>query len=399
MINWKDLEETNETLKAFTDFNAHAYFGEGIFEDTTVGVKANIAAEGLPWTAGIGAFRDRLADKDAEAVAKLKSAGAEIVGITNMEEAALGAKTDNAFFGTTQNPHKVGYTPGGSSGGSGAAVASGMCDIALGSDTMGSVRIPAAYCGIYGLKPTRGAISQDGLEIAEASLDSIGPLARSMESLEACSRVLIDFDVPQVIDNIILLENLGDVECEDAVLKGYEEAKHLIGASATFKLPYPLTRIRYAGFILTSLALAEALKDNIENNPEGFSDNLKFLLTFGPERSEVDLTEDRKILAETSDSVNKAVGKSGAILLPTAPQAAFSHDDKAPANQADFTCLANIAGLPAITIPSGFNEDGLPVAVQVIGAAGNEGGLFALARKLDNQLFAYRQPEFFMKQF
>ncbi|QJB69478.1 amidase [Parasphingorhabdus halotolerans] len=399
MINWKDLEEANETLKAFTDFNAHAYFGEGIFEDNTLGVKANIAVEGLPWTAGIGAYRDRIANKDADAVAKLKSAGAAIVGILNMEEAALGAKTDNPFFGATQNPHKIGYTPGGSSGGSGAAVAAGICDIALGSDTMGSVRIPAAYCGIYGLKPTHGAISQDGLEIAEASLDSIGPLARSMESLEACSRVLIDFNVPRTIDNIILLKNLGDVECEEAVLKGYEKAKHLMDASTEFSLPYPLTRIRYAGFILTSLALSESLKETVETNPTGVSDSLKFLLTFGPERSEDDLAEDRKILAETRDAVIEAVGKSGAILLPTTPQAAFSHEDKAPANQADFTCLANIAGLPAITIPSGLNEDGLPVAVQIVGAAGNEGGLFALARKLDNQLFAYRQPEFFMKQF
>ena len=370
-----------------------------MFDDVTVGVKANIAVEGLPWTAGIGAYRDRMADKDGEAVAKLKSAGAAIVGILNMEEAALGAKTDNPFFGATQNPHKIGYTPGGSSGGSGAAVAAGMCDIALGSDTMGSVRIPAAYCGIYGPKPTQGAMSQDGLEIAEASLDSIGPLARSMEDLEACSRLLIDFSISQTIDNIILLESLGDVECEEAVLKGYEKAKHLMDASAEFSLPYPLTRIRYAGFILTSLALSESLKEIVETNSTGVSDSLKFLLTFGPERSEDDLAEDRKILAATRDAVIEAIGKSGAILLPTTPQAAFSHKDKAPANQADFTCLANIAGLPAITIPSGVNDDGLPVAVQVIGAAGNEGGLFALASKLNNQLFAYRRPEFFMKQF
>ncbi|WP_367947264.1 amidase family protein [Sphingopyxis sp. BSNA05] len=125
-------------------------------------------------------------------MARLRAAGAAIIGTLNMEEAALGAKTDNIFFGATQNPHHIGYTPGGSSGGSAAAVAAGLCDVALGTDTMGSVRIPAAYCGIYGLKPTRGAISQDGLEIAEATLDSIGPMARSLEDLEACSRILLD---------------------------------------------------------------------------------------------------------------------------------------------------------------------------------------------------------------
>ena len=260
---------------------------------------------------------------------------------------------------------------------------------------MGSVRIPAAYCGIYGLKPTRGAISQDGLEIAEANLDSIGPLARSLEDLEACSRVLMEWNSPQVIDNIALLENLGDVVCEAAVLENYGKACAALNATDGFCLPYPLTRIRYAGFISTSLALSESLGELLTTHPDGISENLKFLMTFGPQRSEPDLAEDRKILAEVSEAVNAVVEQHGAILLPTAPQAAFSHADRAPANQADFTCLANIAGLPAISIPAGWNDQGLPVGVQLVGAAGNEAGLMQLAKKLDGQLSAYRQPPLF----
>lgn len=396
MINWDDLEGANAALNAFTDFDRDAHFGAGPLSNLTVGIKANIAVEGLPWTGGMEAYKDRIAEKDAEAVAKLRAAGAAIIGTLNMEEAALGAKTDNPFFGATHNPHKIGYTPGGSSGGSGAAVAAGLCDAALGTDTMGSVRIPAAYCGIYGLKPTAGAISQDGLEIVDSSLDSIGPLARSLEDLETASRVLMGLASPQAIDNVALLENLGGVDCEPAVLEGYERAQEALGATASFTLPHPLTRIRFAGFILSSLGLSLELADVLKNNPDGLSDHLKFLLTFGPERSAADVAEDRKILTETTDAITAIVEQHGAILLPTAPQVAFSHDDKAPANQADFTCLANIAGLPAITIPAGWSSDGLPVGMQLIGAAGNELGLFALARKLDEKLSAYRAPEVFI---
>lgn len=398
MIRWNDLEAANARLNAFVDFDESATFGAGPLDGMTIGIKANIAVKGLPWTGGIGGYRDRIAASDADAVARLRAAGAAIIGTLNMEEAALGAKTDNPFFGATQNPHRIGFSPGGSSGGSAAAVAAGLCDLALGTDTMGSVRIPAAYCGIYGLKPTRGAISQQGLEIAEATLDCIGPMARSLEDLEACSRILLDIQVPQVIDNIVLLENLGGVDCEPAVLENLARASSFLGATDEFALPYPLTRVRYAGFILTSLALSEALGGLIETDPHSVSDNLKFLLTFGPKRSASDLAEDRKILAEVSEALHEIVGQYGAILLPTAPQAAFSHGNQAPANQADFTCLANIAGLPAITIPAGWNSDGLPVAVQLVGAAGNEAGLLQLAAKLDKSLSAYRQPSPFYRQ-
>ncbi len=125
-------------------------------------------------------------------IVRLRKAGAAIAGILNMEEAALGAKTDNPHFGATHNPHRKGFSPGGSSGGSGAAVAAGLCDVALGTDTMGSVRIPAAHCGVYGFKPATARVSQDGLDPADASLDAIGPLARSLDMLERVACVISD---------------------------------------------------------------------------------------------------------------------------------------------------------------------------------------------------------------
>jgi aspartyl-tRNA(Asn)/glutamyl-tRNA(Gln) amidotransferase subunit A len=149
-------------LNAFVDWDRSAAFGDGPLGDLTLGIKSNIAVAGLPWTGGMGLRRDIVAARDAEVVRRLRDAGAAILGTLNMHEAALGATTDNAFNGRTHNPHRHGHTPGGSSGGSGAAVAAGLCDAALGTDTLGSIRIPAAYNGVYGLKPTHGAVLDEG---------------------------------------------------------------------------------------------------------------------------------------------------------------------------------------------------------------------------------------------
>ena len=389
MIDWDALEAANAPLNAFTDFDRSAIAGEGKLAGLTIGIKANIMVKGLPWTGGCEVFRNRIAGRDAEVVAKLRAAGAVIIGSTYMEEAALGAKTDNPFFGPTQNPHRSGYTPGGSSGGSGAAVAAGLCDAALGTDTMGSIRIPAAYCGIYAFKPAHKAISQDGLEMTEPSLDTIGPLARDLDILEQVSRVILDFGERTSEDQVAIVGGLGGVECAPAVLKAFEAAKAVLGATSAIELPYAPSRIRFAGFIAASRFLAAHLADA---EPAKISPLLAKLLTYGPKRSAAELEDDRRVIAETKAALEAAVASHAAILLPTAPQTAFPHNEAAPANQADFTCLANIAGLPAIAIPAGWGDDGLPVSVQLIGKTGHEAGLFALARRLDTALAAYRPP-------
>lgn len=389
LIDFDVFAAANAPLNAFTDFDTSATGGEGLLAGMTIGVKANIMVRGLPWTSGSEVFRNRIAERDAEVVARLRGAGAAIIGTTNMEEAALGAKTDNPWFGATQNPHRLGYTPGGSSGGSGAAVAAGLCDAALGTDTMGSIRIPAAYCGIYGFKPAHSAISQDGLELTEPSLDTIGPLARDLDVLEAVSRVLSDFGEGDAAGPVATLAGLGGVECEPAVLAAFKNAKSLLGSKSEIDLPCPPARIRFAGFIRASRFLAAHLTDA---DPPKISPLLGKLLTYGARRSEADLAEDGRVIAETKAAIEAALETHAAILLPTAPQTAFPHSEVAPASQADFTCLANIAGLPAICLPSGWSDDGLPVGVQLIGKTGHEAGLFALARRLDTALAAYRPP-------
>lgn len=395
MIDFDRLAAANRPLNAFVDFDRNAASGLGPLAGVTVGVKSNIAVRGLPWTGGMELFRRRIAERDAATVAALRDAGAAILGTLNMEEAALGAKTDNPFYGRTENPHRVGYTPGGSSGGSGAAVAAGLCDIALGTDTMGSIRIPASYCGVYGFKPAQTAVSQDGLELAEPSLDVIGPLARSLDLLEQAARLTSDFGGEAIHDVPATLRDLGGVECSSEVLTAFARARDLIGCTAEFALGDAPPRIRYAGFIATAKALTAAIGSA---DVSALSPLLRKLMAYGPRRSEVDLAEDAAVMARTRATMEEQVERHGAIILPTAPQTAFPHDDPAPANQADLTCLSNIANLPAISLPAGWSADGLPIGVQLIGRRGAEAGLFAMARKLDSSLAAYRRPSPFFQQ-
>jgi aspartyl-tRNA(Asn)/glutamyl-tRNA(Gln) amidotransferase subunit A len=312
----------------------------------------------------------------------------------NMEEAALGAKTDNPWFGKTQNPHKTGYTPGGSSGGSGSAVAAGLCDIALGTDTMGSVRIPAAYCGVYGFKPAQTSVSQEGLELAEEWLDCIGPLARSLDLLESAARVMTDFGDGDAASGPLVTLAETEVDCELEVIEKFRDVIRLAGSEiAVAQLAHPLSRIRFAGFIKTSKAMAAHFADA---GRDKLSANLKKLLTYGPKRSDADWAEDQAILAETAQAVQDIVAKHAAIILPTAPQGAFSHSEDAPANQADYTCLANIANLPAISLPMGVDDAGMPLGLQIVGRTGHEADLFQLAREFDAKLQAYRRPDHFL---
>ncbi len=360
--------------------------GEGPLGGMSVGVKANIAVKGMPHHAGLGAWEDRCADADAEVVAKLRGSGAAIIGILNMEEGALGAKTDNPHFGPTHNPHKHGYSPGGSSGGSGAAVAAGLCDIALGTDTMGSVRIPASHCGVYGFKPATARVSQDGLLRADPTLDAIGPLARDLGILEHAARLISDFGKGDIESaGAVLTDHAVDVDLPIAATFEAVIAS-LDNPPAQISLSHPLSRIRFAGFIGVSKFMAEELAG------VPVSENLAKLLTYGPKRSDEDRAQDQKILSQTRDELHDLIARHGFLIMPTAPNTAFPHADAEPAAQADFTCLANIAGLPAISLPMGTTSDGLPMGVQIVAASGNETGLFALARQIDAKLGAYRAP-------
>ena len=389
MIDWPALKGANAPLNAFVEWDECARGGKGPLAGLTVGVKSNVMVKGLPWTGGMGIYRGRLAARDAEVVARLRGAGAAIIGSLNMHEAALGADTDNAFYGRTHNPHRHGYTPGGSSGGSGAAVAAGLCHIALGTDTLGSVRIPAAYCGVYGLKPTHGAVSSDGLAFLEPRLDCIGPLAVNLDLIEAAWQVIANNPGEgRSFDRVCLLGQHGGVALQCAVTTAFD---HVIGllplAASELELPDSLTDIRMAGLIDAAHWLIDDLGPEYRADNPGLSEELKFVL-----KAVGNLDPRPAVLSRTRAALRAALGERAVLVMPTTPQAAFAQGTRAPANQADFTSLASIAGLPALSLPAGLTDDGLPVGVQLVGPPHSEMRLIDLARQLDSQLQAYRPP-------
>ncbi len=376
-----------DSYNAFLFRDEDASGGAGALAGLSIGVKANIAVKGMPFHAGIGGWEDRRADADAEVVTRLRDEGAIIAGILNMEEGALGAKTDNPHFGPTQNPHRHGYSPGGSSGGSGAAVAAGLCDAALGTDTMGSVRIPAAHCGVYGFKPSTARVSQEGLIPAEPLLDAIGPLARDLDTLERVARVISEFGENELDGQGATLVDHG-VEIDADVSAVFAATLAALDCEPKREsLSESNSRIRFAGFIKTSLTMAEDLE-----GVQGLSANLQKLLTYGPGRPEKSLALDMDVLNQAKFEVEQIIKECGFVILPTVPNPPFPHAEPEPAAQADFTCLANIAGLPAINFPAGWTADGLPIGAQIIAPAGAEAGLFRLARQLDAAIGAYRAP-------
>ncbi|RJF93818.1 amidase [Sphingomonas cavernae] len=361
-------------------------------EGVPVAVKANIAVSGLDWNAGMEARRGITAAEDAEAVRRLRAAGAIILGTLNMHEAALGATTDNAWFGRTINPHREGYTPGGSSGGSGAAVSAGLCVASLGTDTMGSVRIPAAYNGVYGIKPTHGTIPDAGLVPLSEWLDSIGPIARSIDDLEVVLAVLAEpAPATSMLTRLVLLDSFDDLDCEPAVLDAYRRALALLEDMPRTALTLHDTAadVRFAGFVVAARELITHLGATRTETADRLSDELRFMLDYADSRSDADVARAETIIDRTRTRVRDAMGSDGVLLMPTAPQAAFRHSTRPPANQSAFTAFANIAGLPAISIPAGLDDDDLPVAVQLVGAPHSEAALIALAKKLDAGLAGF----------
>ena len=391
------------TAAAAADERAATGQSLGPLDGLAVAVKDNMAVAGAACTGGVAGLATAIAPTDSNAVARLRDAGAVILGGLNMHEAALGGTTDNAVFGRCQNPLAPGYTPGGSSGGSGAAVAAGFVDLALGSDTMGSVRLPAAYCGVYGIKPTPGLIGRSGFVYLSPALDTIGPLASDPALLWPSLQALAGSDpgdpecVPppagwgQTSDGRSLAgtrigvpTQLGDVDCEGRVLDGLKRAKQALTDLGASVVPVDLSdwdpgRARLAGLIAIEAEGAVELADMIEQ-PGAMTPTLQAMLRFGRDMPTAKLVRSLATVRAAGAACIRALKDVDALLLPTAPQRAFPHDGPAPVNQADLTALANFAGCPAIAIP--VASEGLPASVQIIGQPWAEADLCSWAQHL-----------------
>ena len=410
-----NIERENPRINALIDVNANPNRG-GHLEAVTpqkarqcwsLAVKSNIAIAGMPHTAGIGAYRRRMAAADAFCVARLREAGMVIVGSANMEEAALGAVTNNPHFGKTQNPHRDQFSAGGSSGGSAAAVAAGMARAALGTDTMGSCRIPAAYCGVVGFKPSFGRISVNGVEPLSRRLDHVGVIANMVADVRIVTSVVAVFDAACAdAREFTAIEKTGRASTwrrlsvlDDAARAGLNVDVKAAYASAIAALKNAgftlikrsfdqaaLASTRRAGLIMCEAELANSLRDILQSGGEGVSIFLRNMIAFGAAKSAAQIASAHARIDDAVLVLRAQLCNVDAIFWPTTPQSAFAFSAPVPASQADFTCLANFTGAPAISIPAPVGENELPIGLQLISPVGLDDELLSLAEEIESIL-------------
>jgi aspartyl-tRNA(Asn)/glutamyl-tRNA(Gln) amidotransferase subunit A len=327
-----------------------------------VGVKDNIDVAGRPTTNGLAT--SWVPQSDAEVVVRLKQAGAIPLAKLAMHEAALGATSDNPHRGRVENPILPGHTPGGSSGGSAAAVAAGLVPVALGTDTLGSVRIPAAYCGVAGFKPSYELIPTTGVTPLSWTLDHVGPIARSVADIALTLPVLAGVAADEVLlDGLVLgwPMEVGEFDpgVKDAVAAALEQLKSA-GVSIT---PVDLhvddlSAMRRAALLAIEAEGAVALEAVWTADPNALSEGLRKMLAYGRDAPAARYVKAYRAIEDTGAAINTALETVDALILPTAPQTAFAWDAPVPVNQADLTSLANYAGAPiGLQLVGGYMED------------------------------------------
>lgn len=416
---------------------------EGALFGMPIGVKDNIVTKNLRTTCASKILENFDPIYDATVVQKLQKAETVTIGKLNMDEFAMGSSNENSAFQATRNPWNTEYVPGGSSGGSAASVASGEVLFSLGSDTGGSIRQPAAYCGVVGLKPTYGRVSRYGLVAFASSLDQIGPVTRTVEDnaylLEAISGVdpmdstSANVDVPNFVNSLtgdvrglkiaVPKEYLGEGVGEEARNSVLEALKVLEGLGAEWEeVSLPHSKYALAAYYLLSSSEASAnlsrfdgvryghRTDNAETliemykqtRAEGFGDEVKrriMLGTFSLSSGYYDAyyKKAQKVRTLIKKDFEDVFEKYDVIVGPTTPTPAFKIGEKVDdpltmyANDI-LTIPVNLAGVPGISVPCGFAANGLPLGLQMIGKHFDESTIYRAAH-------AFEQATDFHKQF
>ncbi|MET1014506.1 MAG: Asp-tRNA(Asn)/Glu-tRNA(Gln) amidotransferase subunit GatA [Paenisporosarcina sp.] len=406
-----------------------------------IGVKDNIVTEGIETTSGSKILKGFNPIYDATVVHKLRAAGLVTVGKLNMDEFAMGSSTENSAYKITRNPWDLDRVPGGSSGGSAASVAAGEVPFSLGSDTGGSIRQPAAFCGVVGMKPTYGRVSRFGLIAFASSLDQIGPITRTVEDnaflLEAISGVdasdttSANVEVPSFVKSLtgdikglriaVPSEYLGEGVGEAAKQSVLDALKVLESLGATWEeVSLPHSKYGLATYYLLSsseassnLARFDGIRygfraDNVESlmdlyketRAQGFGDEVKrriMLGTFALSAGSYDAyyKKAQQVRTLIKNDFDQVFEKYDVIIGPTTPTPAFKvgekNDDPLTMYANDIlTIPVNLAGVPGISIPCGFAE-GMPLGLQIIGKHFDEATIYRVAH-------AYEQATSFHKQ-
>lgn len=342
-------------------------------------VKANVAVKGMPWTAAFKPLANRIAGADADVVGDLRARGCVILGIANMHEGAMGGTTDSPLYGPCRNPLDERCVPGGSSGGSAAAVAAGMSLAAIGTDTMGSVRMPSAYCGIAGIKPSAGLLSTRGVEPLSTSLDHVGLHARCADDL----RLMLA--VPGTTLNEVVFIDVADLSAEHEA--AMEAARRLCLARGlvvrTAALPHPdLSALRRLGLLLCEREFAAVHGAGLELFLDGVSPGFAEMVRWGVRQPAEKAERALATLVQARADARALLGDTAIAILPTARHRAFPLGVAPPVDQADLTVFANFAGLPAVNVPAPA-DGGLPLGLQVMAPAGRDDLALAGAAMLE----------------
>jgi aspartyl-tRNA(Asn)/glutamyl-tRNA(Gln) amidotransferase subunit A len=417
--------------KIEADSELGAYVGmETMGEGIPIAVKDNIQVKSWSVTSGSKILQGYIAPYNATVVEKLLSAGLSPFGRTNMDEFAMGSTTESSFYGKTLNPRNRNCVPGGSSGGSAAAVAAGLAVAALGSDTGGSIRQPAAFCGIVGMKPTYGRVSRYGLGAYASSLDQIGPMTQNVEDAAILYDIISGYDPKDSTSADVTYESVADKldasrkltiailpsyleGASDAVKKGYNKAVEALKAAGHTIVEKQLMDAKYdiSAYYITATAEAstnlarydgirygrrvegENLSDlYIKTRSEGFGEEVKrrillgnFVLSSG--YYDAYYVKAQKVRSLIKEEYEKLFEEVDLILSPVAPDTAYEFgalSDPLQMYLSDiYTISVNLAGLPAISLPVDTAENGMPVGLQLIAKAFDEQTLFDGALSLE----------------
>jgi len=396
-----------------------------------VAVKDVLCTRGVSTTCASKILKGFVPPYDAHVVSKLRNADAILIGKTNMDEFAMGSSTENSGFFTTKNPWDLERIPGGSSGGSAAAVAAGMAPVALGTDTGGSIRQPASLCGVVGLKPTYGRVSRYGLIAFASSLDQIGPFARDVADCSMMLEVIAGHDnrdstsvasiVPPYLRNLndpvrplaigVAREHWGeglDSEVEHSVREALRVYESLGATVKEISLPHSQYAVatyylvataeassnlaRYDGmhFGHRTAAKADLIDTYCKSRGEGFGPEVQRRIMLGTYAlssgyKDAYYVKALKVRRLIKDDFDKAFAGCDVVAGPTAPTAAFKLGEKSDNPLAMYlsdiyTISANLAGIPGISIPCGFTKSGLPIGLQIQAAPFEEEKLLRVAR-------------------
>ena len=421
---YRQIERLNPTINAFitvippSTALANAQSARGELNGMPIAVKDLYETAGVRTTAGSLFFKDYIPEQDAVVVSRLKEAGAEIIGKTSTHEIALGVTNINPHYGSPRNPWDTSRITGGSSGGSAAAVATGMCMAALGSDTGGSIRIPASLCGVVGLKPTYGRVSLRGVFPLSWNLDHAGPLTRSVADAALLLHVMAGFDPDDPACADMPVEDyLKDIK---AGVKGWKIA-FAVGRFIKVTNPDVLDAVREAARIFQALGaevvevdtswLYEAALANgqmvtadgaayhserLEQHPELFGADVRERLESGRDLSSGEYALARRKQVEVRRRAELFFRQYHALLLPTTPITAPPFEDiENSASQAPaltrFTAPFNLAGMPALSVPCGFTAENLPIGLQIVSGPWQESKVLQAGYAFENATTWHKQ--------